>query len=270
MTTLTLRQTLVLVTLFVVASTAFVALDNRRALDPIKTTMLDVVQPVAHGLRELSDGSESELEQEVARLLAENNALRAENIALQDALIENEQLKRQLEVQEEHPDWQLVTARVINPDPTSYQKYVTIDKGSADGIEVGMAVVDPYNLVGIVSSVTEHSAKVILSIDVSFGVGARLIKSGGNGVAYGAWQQQGRIVLRHVDRDLVPEGEDAVVTAGDDSTVKSALVPPNLPIGYVIGEPIQDVQNDTLTIEVAPFCDFDRLKVVSVIVKTND
>ena len=80
----------------------------------------------------------------------------------------DELLERRLRVQEEHPDWELVTARVINPDPTSYQKYVTIDKGSADGITVGMAVVDPHNLVGIVADVTEHSAKVLLAIDVSF------------------------------------------------------------------------------------------------------
>ena len=35
-----------------------------------------------------------------------------------------------LGVQEAHQDWTLLTAKVINPDPSGLQKLVTIDKGS--------------------------------------------------------------------------------------------------------------------------------------------
>jgi rod shape-determining protein MreC len=272
MTTLTLRQTVALVALFVAASAAFVALDNRRALDPVKTVLLDVVQPVARGLREMTDGSESDLERELAEVRAERDALKAENVQLQDLANEAEQLQAQLDVQEDHPDWEMVTANVISPDPASYQKYVTIDKGYADGIRVGMAVVDPYYLVGIVTEVEEHAARVTLAIDAiqPFTVGARIVprddeSTGGDGIAYGAWQQGGRIVLRHVDRDLKPTPGDYVVTAPADSEAKTALVPPDLVIGEVIGEPVQDLQSDSLIIEVAPYCEFDLLKVVTII-----
>lgn len=272
MTTLTLRQTVALVALFVAASAVFVALDNRRSLDPVKTVMLDVVQPIARGLRELTDGSESDRDRELAALRAENEALQAEIVSLQDAANEADQLRARLDVEEAHPDWQMVTARVISPDPTSYQKYLVIDKGWADGIEKGMAVISPDFFVGIVTGpVEEHSARVTLAVDRSLAVGARIVprddeSTGGDGIAYGAWQEGGRIVLRHVDRDLKPSAGDFVVTAAADSEAKTALVPPNIAIGEVINEPTQDLQSDTLIIEVAPFADFDRLKVVTVIV----
>lgn len=271
MTTLSLRQTIALVALFVAASTTFIALDNRRTIDPVKTVLLDVVQPVARAIHEVADGSESDLERELVQVRAENAALRAEIVALQDAANEAEQLRAQLDVEEAHPDWEVVRARVINPDPTSYQKYITIDKGWGDGIKVGMAVVDPYVLVGVVTSVEEHSARITLAIDRSLAVGARIVPrgedgSGGDGIAYGAWQEGGRMVLRHVDRDLVPVEGDFVVTAGAESASRTTMIPPDVPIGEVIGEPRQDVQSDTLTIDIVPFCDFERLKVVTIII----
>ena len=270
MTTLTLRQTVALVVLFVAASATFVGLDNRRALDPVKSILLDGVQPVARALREATDGSDSALQQELAEVKAERDALKAENVRLRDLANEAEHLRAQLEFEDAHPDWTIVRAQVVTPDPTSYQKYLVIDKGWADGIKKGMAVVDPHYLVGVVTEVEEHAARVTLVIDLTFTVGARIVPraadgTGGDGIAYGAWQEGGRMVLRHVDRDLRPVAGDYVVTAPSGSEAKTALVPPDLVIGEVINEPVQDLQNDSLTIEVAPYSTLDQLKVVTVI-----
>src|SRR5918992_3651671 len=103
MTTLTLRQTVAPVTLFVAASVSFVALDNRRALDPVKTILLDGVQPVARALREVTDGSDSALQQELDEVRAERDALKAENVGLRDLANEAEQLRAQLEFEDAHP-----------------------------------------------------------------------------------------------------------------------------------------------------------------------
>ena len=84
MTTLSTRQTFALVALFVVTSLTFIQLDSRSALDPIKNGLAAAVSPAAEAFGRLGRGSdgESPLEQEVARLKAENAELLAENARL--------------------------------------------------------------------------------------------------------------------------------------------------------------------------------------------
>src|SRR5215207_8351482 len=105
MTTLTARQMLTLIVLFVASSGFFIVLDNANILDPIKTGLLDVVQPISRGLREVADGRDDE---------AEHDSLQATVVAQQILLNESEQLRDQFEFQESRPDWELVTAQVIN------------------------------------------------------------------------------------------------------------------------------------------------------------
>ena len=199
----------------------------------------------------------------------DRDALAAENARLRQLDVEIQQLRELLNVQETHPDWQLVTARVVSPDPANLQKFITIDKGSADGIRVGMAVVDPNFFVGLVTEVSENSAKVTLAIDATASVGAQLIETGAAGVAYGMWQQGGRIELRHVDRGIAPKPDEVVITASD-TMVRTSLVPAGLIIGKVDGEPVLDNQTDSLTISILPVADLDNLEVVSVIVLMTD
>lgn len=271
MTSLTVRQTLTLIVLFVASSSFFIVLDNANVLDPVKTGLLDVVQPISRGLREVADGptNNSDLAQQLRNAEAERDSLQATVVAQDILLAETEQIRAQVEFQNTNPDWVLVTAQVVNRDPSGNQKLIVVDKGSADGIREGMAVVDPNAYVGIVTKVEENSSVITLAIDESHQVGAQLV-DGGEGVAYGMWQQGGRMELRHVDRDLEPVEGDYVVTADAQSDARTSQVPPNLPIGRVIGVPERDLVNDTLIIEIYPYSRFEELKVVSIIVVADE
>jgi rod shape-determining protein MreC len=266
MTMLSPRQTVLLVVLFVATSFTFIALDNNKTLDPLKSGLHDSLVPVTDAFNKLGNRgeSDSELAKELERTKQERDALLAENANLKVTASEVKQLRDQLNVQQDHPEWQLLSARVINPDPSSLEKFITIDKGSKDGIQVGMAVTDPNFFVGQVTSVEEHSARVTLAVDMSYKVGAKLATSGSDGIAYGMWQKQGRMEMRHVDRDAKPEDQELVVTA-TSSDVKTAKVPGGLIIGKVDGAPTLDNQTDDLTIKILPVADFDNLKVVAVI-----
>jgi rod shape-determining protein MreC len=270
-TTLSSRQTILLVILFVASSFTFITLDNSQALDPLKSGLHDSLVPVTDAFNKLGSRgqSDSDLAKELERTKNERDALLAENANLKVKASEVDQLRSLLDVKEEHPEWQLLSARVINPDPTSLEKFITIDKGSKDGIEVGMAVTSPNFFVGQVTEVEEHSARVTLAIDMSFKVGAKLADTGSDGIAYGMWQRQGRMELRHVDRDAKPEDQELVVTA-TSSDVKTAKVPGGLIIGKVDGDPKLDNQTDSLTIKILPVADFDNLKVVAVIVNAGN
>ncbi len=255
-----------LAVLFVATSLAFIALDNRAALDPVKTGLREITDPISNAFGGLIDNeNQSELAAELARVEAERDALLAENVNLRIDNQEVEQLREQVRVQEAHPEWTLVTARVINTDPTNLQKFIVIDKGSADGIKKGMAVVDPNYYVGQVTDVEEHSATVTMVIDSSASVGAQLLNSGAIGVVFGTWQSGGRIEMRHVSRGTTPEEEELVITANNPD-VQTNQVPGNLIIGKVVGEPRENNQGDSVTLQVLPVVEFDKLRVVSIIV----
>ncbi|MGI8642600.1 MAG: rod shape-determining protein MreC [Thermomicrobiales bacterium] len=269
MSTLTTRQTLTLLLLFVVTSAAVIALDSRQAIDPFKASLQDGLGSVTGRISSLGEEATPAGEgSELAQLQAEVDALRAKNARLQGVATENEQLRAQLDVEARYPDYRLLPAGVLTVDPANLEKSIVIDKGSDDGVRPGMAVVDPNYYVGQVVEVWPSTAKVMLVIDYQQRIGARLVDSGANGVLDGRWQLGGRSEMELVDSDVAPEtGEEVVTVGGEQGTVN---LPSGLLIG-VVGPGIErDEQSDLLTIPVIPYADFDSLTVVTVIMEADD
>ena len=177
-----------------VTSLAFIQLDSRRALDPVKDAMRGGRRSGRHpGWQCRAAAATSRLEREIAAVKAERDQLAAENAQLKAAVREVEQLRLQAKLQQDRPTWKMLQARVQAPDPTNQQKFLTIDKGAKNGVEVGMAVVaQGPNYIGQVTEVWEESSRIMLIIDVTQRVGARL-EGGGDGVVFGDWQNGGRL-----------------------------------------------------------------------------
>jgi rod shape-determining protein MreC len=269
--TIGIRQTILLVILFIVVSVSMIALDNSSALDPLRTGLRNAVDPAVSWIDRVTnrDDNGTPLEVQLAQVTKERDELAAENAQLKSQMDLVAPLLAVQGVQEANPEWKLVVATVVNPDPSGLQKLVTIDKGSADGIEVGMAVVDPNYLVGVITTVDEHSARVTLAIDATFQVGAKLLDTKGIGIAYGQWQYGGRIEMRHVSRDVTPEQDEVVVTS-DESDARTSKVPPAIIIGNVTGDPEVDNASDSQTIQILPAADFDNLSIVAVIISDGE
>jgi rod shape-determining protein MreC len=266
MTTLSTRQTFALVVLFVLTSLTFIQLDNRRALDPIKEAAHTVVAPAVAAFNRVGggDGVDSALERELAAVKAERDQLAAENAQLKAAVREVDQLRLQAKLQQERPTWKMLQARIQGSDPTNQQMFFTIDKGSTDGVGVGMAVVaQGPNYIGQVTEVWERSAKVMLIIDVTQRVGARL-DSGPDGVVYGLSRRGGWLELRHLSREAQPQPGELVVTA-DNAALRTARVPGGLIVGRVDDRISRDEQGDTQTAHVIPLVNFDTVQVVTVV-----
>ena len=107
-------------------------------------------------------------------LEAENEALKAQirdmEAIIRDAdsyRIENEQLKALLGMEEANPEMDLVSALVIAWNDEQWSSVFTVNKGTADGIEVGDAVIVDAGLVGVVTAVSRGSAEVSTLIDTS-------------------------------------------------------------------------------------------------------
>jgi rod shape-determining protein MreC len=267
--TLSTRQTIGLVTLFALTCIAFIALDSRNALGPLKTALHNLVVPVTDVFNRVGDRNNSDLAQQLEQVTKERDAALAENAQLKAEQKDTDKLKEALGFKESHTAWTIVTARVLSVDPTNLQKYIVIDKGSLDGIQPGMAVTDPNYFVGLVDSVEEHSAKVMLVIDASSTIGAQLMDSGADGIVYGKWQTGGRLEMAYVDRLQKPKKDELVVTS-KSVEARTAGVPGNLIIGVVAEEPETFNQGDSQTIQVIPASDFDNLTIVTVIVDDGE
>jgi rod shape-determining protein MreC len=264
LTTLSTRQTIFLVTLFVVTSLAFIQLDSHRALDPLKDAMRSVVGPVVALISTSGARGNVALERELVAVKAERDTLAAENAQLKADVREVEQLRLQAKLQQDRPTWKMLQARVQSPDPTNQQKFLTIDKGSRNGVEVGMAVVaQGPNYIGQITEVWEDSARVMLIVDVTQRVGARL-EGGGDGVVFGVWQNGGRLELRFLDRDQQTQPGELVMTT-DSAALRTARVPGGLLVGRVGDAPPNAAKGDTQTVPVIPLVAFERLEVVTVV-----
>lgn len=270
MTTLSARQTMVLVALFVATSLAFIQLDNRQALNPIKNGLQNVVSPLAARLGQLGrETTTSPLEQKLSVTMAERDQALADLAEAKAGLREVEQLRLQAKLQSDRPQWRMLQARVQGADPTGQQLFLTVDRGTRDGVKPGMAVVaQGPNYIGQVTEVSERSAKVMLIIDVSQTVGARL-DSGADGVVYGLSRRGGWLQLRHLDRDA-EVGAGELVLTNDRGDLRTSQVPGGLIVGRVDDTKVtRDPQADTLTVEVNPLVDYEQLQVVTVVL-TDD
>jgi rod shape-determining protein MreC len=264
--TLSLRQTATLLTAILVLSLTLIVLDGRDQLDGAKGALGGVVAPVGQSLSDFGSRfsgsrqvSDSELLAENEQLRSERDALLAENARLRELEPKVEQLESQLAFQESQPDLISLPANVVSRDPQSRERFLIIDRGTDDGLTVGMPVVSPHFLVGQITHTDRTRSKVLLTVDSAFQTGALLQTSRAAGVVYGRWQAGGRMVMRHIPTDAdVQEGE-LIVTSGMTS---------GIPEGLIIGQAIDMVRDDLrneVQVTVNPAVNFDKLQTVTVI-----
>jgi rod shape-determining protein MreC len=278
-----LRRPLLIALLLCVVSGALLWFDLIGFLSPVRAALGQVISPVAYQVTRIHNGAADSWGgmNELRHLQAENEALRQEQsqlrselIAREQALVENERLRQQLEIEEAQP-WSLRGAEVTMHSPDAVRRVMTIAGGSAEDIEVGMAVVGqtgtgPVALVGIVEEVGRHTASVLLTTDFGSRVSARVIHDGDSalGLVQGQWQRGSRLRLEHLDREhqsTLVQGA-IVVTAGLtaelDVPLPLAEVPPDIPIGEI--ETIVDDGHSQFA-ELRPYADPDQVRYVWVI-----
>ncbi len=161
----------------------------------------------------------------LSELQAQNEQLIAENALLREQALAAERLEALLELKNTN-QLTSVGARVISSAVDSATSSITIDKGSMDGIEVGMPVTDSLGLVGQVSEVTPTTSIVRLITDERSGVSAMVQESRAQGQAEGA--ADGSLRLALVSADQKVEVGDLVVTSG-----LGGVFPKGLPLGIV-------------------------------------
>ncbi len=232
--------------------------------DPLSRFFLEVVTPlqrtsaVVRGtlLRAWRDVTDVlHAREELGTLRARTRVLEQEAARLAEAELENERLKRLLDFRETLRG-DLVAARVVGRDATGLSRTLTIDRGEADGVKKGAAVLVPEGVVGQVFLVSGHAARVLLISDHNSGVDALVQRTRARGIVEGT--VDGGCGLKFLKRTEDVQIGDLVVTSGLDG-----IFPKALPVGRVTAV---DKRGQGLFqyAELAPDADFERLEEVLI------
>ena len=239
-----LRSRAIVVILILALTLAWMVLDQTGKPNPIRDTVSYIVSPVQFALQRMAQpaihvaGGISHLltlQKENHQLRDENSRLRNQIVLLQEAQIENETLRQQLDFKSVVPNYRLLSAEVIGRDPSNLLQYLIIDRGAADGVERGMPVMIDQGLVGRISEVSINSSKVMLLTDASSSVSAIIQRTRATGMVQGYPGHE--LIMRYIPQgDTVAPG-DLVLTSGLGESFPKRLV-----IGQVASVTQKDVE----------------------------
>lgn len=192
------------------------------------------------------------LKQQLADLeirLQEQRALAARTTKLQELLA--------LQQSTELPT---IAAEVIggNPNAMAGIREITIGRGTADGVQPGMAVMAPKGIVGrVIGQPAAHAARVQLLIDKYAAAGALTERSRAGGMVVGV-EREPPLAMELVSNLQDVKPGDLIVTSGIDGIY---------PKGYSIGwaEKVEKGTGLYLNISVSPAVDFSSLEEVLVV-----
>jgi len=205
---------------------------------------------------------------ENSRLKEQLVKVRAQAVAGQEALQENGQLRKLVELDRNPPlvytNYEPVTGRVIARSPTLWRSSVTIDVGGDDGVRVDDPVIGGDGLVGRISSAQPGSSQVMLLTDHASAVSAKVVPSGVQGVVKPEVGNPEDLILDFIDSTERVHGGQTVVTAGWRAQGLSSLFPPGLPLGEVTKASIVE-QEANEQVDVRPFADLRNLDLVQVL-----
>jgi rod shape-determining protein MreC len=241
----------------------------RRLLGEVFGPLESAASTVARPVTSVSDWfhAQGTLRDRVADLEADNAALRQQVATSgfdRNKLAEYEGLTAAAQ----NIGYAVVPARVIAYGSSqSFSRTVTIDAGSASGIEPDMTVVNASGLVGRVLRVTRTTAVVLLIVDADSVVGGRVGSSMQVGFVHGGGVlgRAGRLDLELLDQTVVPAKGDTVVTWGSS---KGAPYVAGVPVG-VVDSVYSSVRDSTQRARITPLVDFSSLDVVGVAVPSG-
>jgi len=239
-------------------------------LDPLQRLFSSVVETTG-GLFE-TVREVRELRVEVEELQAQVDALTVENVRLREYEAGVEQYRALLNFASEYPISAYLGAdvigreacdtfpcgEVVGTEPNPYLRYVTINVGARQEVEVGMPVVSSgAGLVGRVAQVGPRTAKVQLLTDPDSAVAALLQTSRVTGLVVG--QPDGVLRMEYIPQEESINVGEIVLTSGLGGFV---------PKGLVVGQITEVQQVDYALFQTAivrPVVDFSRLELVLVI-----
>ena len=221
------------------------------------TRQTETVADALSGPRDLD-----EARAQIDALQTQLEALERENEELREIQGEWQILQDLFNRNVQTPELRRQTANVIGYDTSPAVRSIIIDKGSDDGLRVGMPVEGSRGLIGRIFRTTQNSAQVVLITDNASAIPVRLGSSRATGSLRGRGAS-GDLIVEWIDLRFQIELGEVVLTSGLGG---------DFPQDIVIGRVVQIDRNESDLFQqviVQPASDFDTLEIVFIITDFN-
>ena len=194
-----------------------------------------------------------------------NAQLQAEvtNLTEQLQQLRLEQYSDTMVVRDSVPHFRFIVANVINNSTHRPYNYITIDKGTDDGVQAELGVIDHSGVVGTVSVAGPHYSRIISLLNPNFRLSCKIKGSEHFGSLVWDGVDPSIALLEELPRHTRFTTGDTVVTSGF-----SAVFPAGLPVGVIVDDARGHNEN-FFTLRVKLFADFSRLSNVQVVVNSR-
>lgn len=155
--------------------------------------------------------------------------------------------------------FKFVIAHVISNSVSRPNNYITLDKGSLDGVKPEMGVVDQNGVVGIVNVVGDHSSRVISVLNPKMRLSCKVKGSEYFGTLVWDGKNADEAVLEEMPRHERFAKGDTIVTSG-----YSAVFPEGIPVGTILSH-AKEHDDNFYALRIKLFTDFNTLSTVRVI-----
>lgn len=182
-----------------------------------------------------------------------------------EVVAENIRLRQLLNYETAHPEFTMTLAGVIMKDFGTWTNTLIINRGATDGIKRNMAVVVPSGVVGVITDVYPHSARVQTYLDPRSAIGVIVQRPESRlaGVVKGDGNHPYTPSMVNIARDGDVLVGDKLITSG-----YGGIYPKGLLLGNV-----STIENDSegfvKNAVVKPTVDFHRLEEVFVIISST-
>ena len=237
-------------------------------LSPIEKQILQLGNGIRNNTKAIWAFREVQLQNKA--LLKKIDQVTGDNLQLKEQVLAGMRFTELEQGQFRNPTlekYEKVGASVINRNPTTWYRTMTLNRGSKDGVATNDPVIGALGLIGKVVSVSPTTSEVLLILDGEGQVSALVRGSAGNGtfgIVQGTYKRgsrltpEGNLQMLFRREDNVNTG-DVVLTAG-----VGGVYPVDVPIGKVV-----DIQLDPTgllkTAFIDPLVNFDAIEEAYIV-----
>jgi rod shape-determining protein MreC len=197
----------------------------------------------------------------------ENQKLVDENMRLRHIIINSEYNAEipidSLALDSTLMDYTIISAKIIKNSYSNLDNYITLNKGSKNGIKQDMGVITPNGILGIVENTSGKFSRVQSILNRKSNLNAKLKNSENFGSLIWDTKDFNTVQLIDIPRRIPIKVGDTILTGA-----ASSIFPENIPIGSIKSFGL-DVSKSSYTINISLFNDMSNLKNVYIINNIN-
>ena len=196
-------------------------------------------------------------------LIVKNELQKLENKDLEKKIITFENIELKKLIDDYFVEDSKTYARVLTDKKSPFLRSIVINKGSKNGVKLGMVIYDDIYLIGKVVEVNFLTSRVLLISDINSKIAVTIQPLNVQGIMSGLDTQTGKMQYIKEEKLINKDNQELIiVTSGSGGIFKSGI-----PIGKInLTDTLENKQN----IIVNFYTDFSQLKYVKILSHTKE